>query len=141
MTTICFECGSEMVPSSQPLETEYRGVRLTIAGIEHEHCPGCGEDMIPAYELDRLEEAVRSEYRRIVGLLSPAEIRALRRSLGLTQEQFQVVLGVGKTTVSRWETGRVVQLRPEDNLMRAMIDHPDLAQELIQRSGVLAAQV
>lgn len=140
MTTICFECGAEMTPAAQPLETEYRGVRMSVSGIEHEHCSECGEDMIPAHELDKLDEAIRAEYRRIVGLLSPAEIRSLRQSLGLTQEQFQVVLGVGKTTVSRWETGRVVQLKPEDNLMRAMLDHPDFAQELIQRSGVLAAQ-
>lgn len=113
---------------------------MWLSGIHHYHCDQCGDDMIPAPELDKYEQATLCEYRRQAGLLLPVEIRNLRRSLGLTQEQFQTVIGVGKTTVSRWETGRVVQLKPEDNLMRAMIGHPDFAQELIARSGVRAVQ-
>lgn len=31
------------------------------------------------------------------------EIKALRESLGLTQEQFAHLIGVGFTTVNRWE--------------------------------------
>lgn len=140
MSVYCMECGSEMRETIEPMKSEFRGIELAVSGIRHDHCDECDDDMIPADQLDLYEEKLLEAYRQATGLLLPSEIRALRRSLGLTQEQFQTVLGVGKTTVSRWETGRVVQLKPEDNLMRAMLDHPDIAQELIERSGIRAAQ-
>ena len=34
------------------------------------------------------------------------EIRELRKKLGLTQEEFAQLLGVGFTTVNRWENGK-----------------------------------
>ena len=34
------------------------------------------------------------------------EIRSLRESLGMTQDQFARAVGVSFSTVSRWETGR-----------------------------------
>ena len=36
----------------------------------------------------------------------PEEIKKLRESLGMTQEEFARELGVSFSTVSRWETGR-----------------------------------
>lgn len=39
------------------------------------------------------------------GGLSPAEIRAIRKTHGLTQAALADHLGVQVTTVSRWETG------------------------------------
>jgi DNA-binding transcriptional regulator YiaG len=40
--------------------------------------------------------------------MTPADIRALRRRLGLTQAAFAVRVGVPVTTVSRWENGAAV---------------------------------
>jgi len=37
--------------------------------------------------------------------MSPAEIRKLRESLGLTQEQVAKKLGAGRATIARWEAG------------------------------------
>jgi len=34
------------------------------------------------------------------------EIRELRKKLGLTQEEFARLLGVGYTTINRWENGK-----------------------------------
>lgn len=39
--------------------------------------------------------------------MTPAEIRALRQRLGLSQVAFAARLGVGWATVQRWETGKV----------------------------------
>ena len=36
--------------------------------------------------------------------MNPIEIKALRSSLGLTQESFAVLVGVAQLTISRWET-------------------------------------
>jgi len=37
---------------------------------------------------------------------TPRMIRALRKSMGLTQEQFAAKVGVTFSTVNRWENGR-----------------------------------
>lgn len=37
--------------------------------------------------------------------MTPAELRAARKALGLTQGQLAVVLGVRQATVSDWERG------------------------------------
>ncbi len=38
--------------------------------------------------------------------MSGDQIRELRKKLGLTQEEFAKLLGVGFTTVNRWENGK-----------------------------------
>ena len=38
------------------------------------------------------------------------EIKELRTKLGLTQEEFARLLGVGFTTVNRWENGKAVPI-------------------------------
>jgi|FLYL01.1.fsa_nt_gi transcriptional regulator with XRE-family HTH domain len=37
--------------------------------------------------------------------ISPEQIKELRKSLGMSQQEFAQTLGVGVATVSRWETG------------------------------------
>lgn len=37
--------------------------------------------------------------------MNPNEVKAVRKHLGLTQKNFAVALGVGKLTMSQYETG------------------------------------
>lgn len=37
--------------------------------------------------------------------MTPAELRRIRKALGLTQEQLAKQLGVGQNAVARWEIG------------------------------------
>ena len=48
---------------------------------------------------------------------SPQEVKQMREDSGLTQEQFAEKIGVGPTTVSRWERG--IQ-SPHPAIIRAM---------------------
>lgn len=50
---------------------------------------------------------------RHMGLLTPAELRTLRESLGLTQAELAELLKIGAKTWTRWETGRQ---RPSQSL-------------------------
>lgn len=78
-----------------------------------------------------------NEIRRREGLLLSHEIRALRKDqLGLTQPEFEKLLGIGPKTVARWEAGTVFQSKAADNLMRALAAVPDVAPFLAERSGV-----
>lgn len=130
----CMECGAELRKSHDAIDTEFRGERFLIPGIEHYVCDSCGGIEYAADQGDLLTRRIDEEYRRGHGLLPPEEIRRIRMSLGLTQAQFQDLLGVGKTAVSRWETGKLVQGAPEDKLMRMIAEHPCVAQDLMERA-------
>lgn len=43
--------------------------------------------------------------------MSPEEIKAIRESLGITQERFAHLLGATCGTVNRWENGKFIPSR------------------------------
>jgi transcriptional regulator with XRE-family HTH domain len=53
------------------------------------------------------------KYRSAHGLLTSEEIRARRRQLGLSQQQFAQHLGVGVASVKRWEMGKIQEARSD----------------------------
>lgn len=135
----CIECGAKLDVTSDPIEMEFRGESLTIQGVSHYRCPNCGEVVFDSAMTSVYEQEVDREYRRICGLLLPEEIKSFRKKLGLTQEQFQVLLGVGKLSVCRWETGRLAQSKTVDNLIRAYMGCPRLVNEAFERAELRPA--
>lgn len=136
-TMRCAECGSERIRlSNEPITEEFRGDTFTVAGIEHYVCEDCGEVTMSTTEATRLGEALASRYRKAHELLAPAQIRALRESLALTQKEFEKVLGVSSLTVCRWERGTIVQTKVADNLMRAIASSATVRNELMLRANV-----
>jgi len=61
---------------------------------------------------------ITEETYRQLGLLTPAEIRAGRERLKLTQQELQSLLGLGGNSLSRWENGHIYQARSMDTLLR-----------------------
>ena len=66
----------------------------------------------------------------------PDQIRGIRQGLGLTQDAFEKLLGVGPKTVVRWEKGTVFQNRSTDSLLRVVAAHPESARFLALLNGV-----
>ena len=54
--------------------------------------------------------------------MTPAELRAARKSLGLTQGQLAAVLGVRQATVSDWERGKHSPDGPAARLIAAYVE-------------------
>ena len=132
----CMDCGAEMRETSEPITEKYKGRTITVTGIRHYACDGCGEYELEAGDADKLSRALATEYAKIQGLLLPAEIRAIRKRLGMTQAQFEGVMGVSTPTASRWETGAAMPSKTACILMRAYAQHPELLHERTQRGEV-----
>lgn len=133
---ICPECGAAMRRTDERIVDHYRGVEVMVDGIDHFVCDECEETAFPKKSMSQYVDAVHKEYRGKTGLLSPAEIRGTREKYGLTQREFQQVIGVKDPTVSRWETGKVVQDEVADNLIRVVRDHECVARDLMERHEV-----
>lgn len=130
----CSECGGALRETREPIVEEYRGEKFTISGIRHFKCDSCGSYEIMAEDADLLSEKIADQYAERLGLLSPAQIKEARRSMGLTQVEFESLLGVSSPTCSRWENGAVQQSKTADRLIRLVANVP-AAQQYLENLG------
>jgi HTH-type transcriptional regulator/antitoxin MqsA len=136
---MCAGCGGQVVASAGALPFNIRGEMIEVPGVEHAVCGDCGEVYLSLDAAGQLQvEAIRMS-KAARGLLTPSEIRELRRSFAMSQAAFEELLGVGPKTVIRWEKGTVFQGATADRLMRLLRAQPELARVLA--SGELYAQV
>lgn len=121
----CTNCGSRLderhgnyrfdPPANIP------GGVMTIADATWLECENCGQQMLPK-ELDRKLQELSMQRQ---GFLPPRKIKAIREKLGLTQTVMAERLGVGEKTYTRWESGRSIQNKSSDNLIRLMDRAPE----------------
>lgn len=121
----CQNCGSTMEerhgtyrfepPSNVPVGT------MVVHDATWQECENCGQQMLPAALDRKLEELSITRQ----GLLLPAQIKAIREKLGLSQTTMAERLGVGEKTYTRWESGRSIQNKSSDNLIRLMDRSPE----------------
>lgn len=123
---LCCECGAEMRETSEPIDAVIRGVATCVRGVPHYACDKCGNYVLRAEDATLLSKLQLAQAAHAKGLLSPDEIRALRRRFGLTQAQFEEMLGVSTPTASRWETGAMFPSKTADLLMKTMAENPEI---------------
>lgn len=136
---ICCECGHEMRLTSEPMRETYKGDDLVVDGIERWECGECGNYVVSLDQADRLSRALADAYAAKHRLLSPEEIREARTGLGLTQKEFEAMLGVSSPSASRWESGKVTQSKPVDLLVRVARDVIGAAEFLMDEAGLRVA--
>ena len=91
-------------------------VTIEVADVPVEVCLKCGEKYSGPAAL-RVQHAAVC---RKLGLLTPAEIQAIRERLGPTQAEFARLTGIGEATISRWERGRILPNRAMDHYLRLL---------------------
>ena len=130
----CIECNAKEV---FPLVTDYtttvkhdgRPYTIRIPDLVIPTCRKCGERIFTSAQDDRIVAALRAQ----VGLLTPEELHERRGQLGMTQQELAEQLGVAKETISRWETGALIQSRAMDNLLRLFFGSEEVRRLLRQR--------
>lgn len=135
----CLECGAEMRFTNEPLSEEFKGEVFTISGIERYVCDSCGNDQMSPTSAEMLAKNLAAEYAHAHGLMSAGEIREFRVSIGLTQKEFERLIGVSSPTVSRWESGAMQQSKPVDILIRTLRDFPDALRAAMERAEIQPA--
>lgn len=133
-TLLCHECEGEAhrVRLVRPLRIGARSVEVED---EIYRC-ACGEEFYAPGMMDDTLRRATAKIRTEDGLLAPDEVKAIRTRLGLTQPEFERLLGVGKNTVVRWERGTVPQSAATDSLLRLIERFPENAPFLAERHGV-----
>lgn len=73
-----------------------------VETIQIEVYENFGEDFVTSESTELIERTTA----RHLGLLHGKDIRALRKRLGMTQDQLSDLIHCGKKSLSRWEKGR-----------------------------------
>jgi putative zinc finger/helix-turn-helix YgiT family protein len=134
-TIQCSICGGEAQLVS--LEREIRiGRRAVMALDEFYRCGSCEEEFYLPGMMDAVLRRATARIRAEDGLLAPEQVKALRARLGLTQPEFEQLLGVGKNTCVRWERGTIPQSAATDSLLRLIDRFPENADFLGELHGV-----
>jgi|ERR1017187_1624535 putative zinc finger/helix-turn-helix YgiT family protein len=105
ITPKCPECGKRYLPpATTALTGTTHGESFSIVS-DALVCPNCGFKTIPAAKMGEFALRVADAYREKHGLLTSSHIKDRRRDLGMSQQQFAMYLGVGSSSVKRWELG------------------------------------
>ena len=110
------------VPYTAKVKQDGRIYEIAIQALEIPRCDACGELVFN----DSADEQVSAALRDYLHLLTPDQIRRSRKALDLTQRELSNRLGVAEATLSRWETGALIQSRAMDNLLRAYFGLPEV---------------
>lgn len=135
----CPICGGRVEVRTADREIHV-GKRTARLQIEAATCVDCGEYFVSPNEMDEVQIRASELIRKEEGLLFPERIARIRKKLGLSQSQFERLLGVGPKTVVRWERGTVFQNSATDNLLRVLDSVPEAVAFLAERQGVALPQ-
>ncbi len=127
----CGTCGSSraLAFKSEKFDVSHKGRTVEVTGLSGWRCPACGEVEFDSKSArryaaagDKLVLQARADER--------AEIRRIRRKLGLSQASAAKLTGGGHNAFSRYERGEAVPLPAVVNLFRLLDKHPGLLKEL-----------
>jgi putative zinc finger/helix-turn-helix YgiT family protein len=127
----CVACREKQVRRAlidRVAEVKYEGklYKVKATKVPVERCENCGSTTYGVESEERIDAALRDQ----LGLLQPQVIRKNRSELGLKQEQFASALGCAGESISRWESGAIVQSRAVDRMLRAYFELPQLREFL-----------
>jgi HTH-type transcriptional regulator / antitoxin MqsA len=125
------ETGERLVHGVRPFEVAYKGASLTV-DLPGWYPAGDGEGVHVGEDMNVVDEALRELKRRVDGVPTPAEIRALRRKLKLSQAAAGELLKVGAKAFDKYERGLVAPSGPTVQLMVLLGRHPELADDLVR---------
>ncbi|MFZ4538100.1 type II toxin-antitoxin system MqsA family antitoxin [Propionivibrio sp.] len=130
MSHICPQCAAEMKREESRTEVvKHKGDSLTVTGLAGWFCTACEEAIFDDESALRYGAAgdtliAKSRERQ------QAEIRRIRKKLGLTQIEAGQLVGVGKIAFSRYERGESQAPGPLVKLLRLVDQHPELIAEV-----------
>ena len=130
-TIKCSACGGSTTEVKEVKKAKYRDEIVEVA-THLFRCDACKEGFVTPDQMRAHVRAVKNQVRKVHGLLPPERIVGIRERLGLTQTELENVLGTGPKVIVRWESGKVIQSRGHDNVLRLLDRNPSVLKLLRQ---------
>ncbi len=127
--TKCPECGGKLeerrdVVRAQPLGRTVRYEQVRLA------CRKCGATYLMDDHARANDAAWTEAFGAALGKLSGDDLKQLRTIAKLSQPELEEILGLGRGTIARWETGQRPMPGYIATLVRVVALHPTALREL-----------
>ncbi|MRI56546.1 hypothetical protein D8770_21660 [Methylobacterium sp. DB1607] len=133
----CLTCGKTAVTERvEPFSVERAGKSLSFDD-RRMVCAACGNVSYEGAQISAHELAFAGAVRELEGLLSAADLCAIRSKYRLRQTDMEQMLSTGPKTWTRWERGKVPQSKAADKFIRAIAADPFLARRLMRDAGIV----
>ncbi len=132
---MCDLCEEGTLEQKQGVNTvTYKSVTRELS-TDYCECDTCGVEMtLPQQTRDNKRRMVAFK-KEVDGLLTGAEVKALRQRLSLKQSEAAKVFGGGVVAFSKYESDDVTQSEAMDKLMRLADRFPEVYQVLRAEAG------
>ncbi|NOT57451.1 MAG: type II toxin-antitoxin system MqsA family antitoxin [Deltaproteobacteria bacterium] len=126
----CPTCGKgTLTRKTQRQQFRYQGKSLRYAQPGW-WCAVCREGVLETGDMEETERLLYDFRATVDGYLTRAEMRRIRKKLGLTQAQAGALFGGGHNAFSRYESGAARPPKSTDALLRLLDTHPALLHEI-----------
>jgi HTH-type transcriptional regulator/antitoxin MqsA len=133
---LCRICGeghlTEIVGQN---DVEYNGHRASIP-LKYSICSACDSEQGSAAQVLENKRRMQSFKKKVEGLLSGEEVRALRKQLGISQKDAALVFGGGPVAFSKYESDDVIQSESMDKLLRVAAALPWAFAQLVEMAAL-----
>jgi putative zinc finger/helix-turn-helix YgiT family protein len=109
--------------------------RLEISNLPVLSCGQCGFEA----HTNETEDCIIAKLRGTLQLLSPSQIESQRLALGLTQKRLARLISTSEESISRWESGLVIQSRSMNKLLQLYLFVPEM-RSLVSTSGIFGVE-
>ncbi|WP_068635025.1 type II toxin-antitoxin system MqsA family antitoxin [Thauera butanivorans] len=127
----CLQCddGTVLEQGAKDMTDRVDGIEFTVPQVRGWHCPVCGECEFDDGEGKRYSAAMANA-RQEAAERRAAELRAIRKRLGLKQAEAGRLFGGGINAFSEYERGKTQPHKSTVLLLRLLDKHPELLKEL-----------
>ncbi|MGI4789553.1 MAG: type II toxin-antitoxin system MqsA family antitoxin [Janthinobacterium lividum] len=131
----CHECGQIMRRDVRDFTITYQGLSSTFP-MPGWYCTGagCEEAIADSEDMKVSSRELHILKAKAANLLAAAEVRRVRKTLGLTQREAGLVLGGGPNAFQKYENAELVPSKAISNLLRVLEVHPS-ALEILRRES------
>ena len=135
-TKICPICEEGHLSTEQEMiHVEHMGNEGNIVS-QFSICDACGSEQATAADARVNKRSMIAFKKQVQGLLTGAEVRELRKSWDLSQEDAAKIFGGGPVAFSKYESDDVMQSEAMDRLIRVARDVPASLDKLMANAGV-----
>lgn len=133
---LCPICGEgHLHEQVDQVEVEYRGEK-SLRNSLYSVCDTCGSETATAAQVRSNKRDTIAFRKRVDGLLTGAEVRAIREKLGINQAEAATIFGGGPVAFSKYENDDVMQSEAMDKLLRLSLEVPGVIEKLARDAGV-----
>lgn len=90
------------------------------------YCEDCREGVLTQEDMAATQPVLQDFKARVEGVMTPAEVRDVRKRLRLSQRRASALLGGGERSFQKYESGAVMVSHAMSNLLRVLSAEPAL---------------